>query len=425
MKKFLIPVLLTVTISASAQKQSVDYATKYAQSITAPALKEKLTVIAGPGMEGRETASPGQRKAAAYIENHFSKIGLQPGTSAGYQMQYPIYQDTLIEAIIKVGGKSRKIDSSFFVNFATANNGTYDIKEIAYAGYGIVDSSRNDYKEVDVKDKWVLILEGTPADATITDRRSPYSVAAKAEQARKLGAKGVFVMTADFPRRMQSETKGRMYLKKPTVTAQPVITVSSDLAHELLGMNPNQLLQSIKNIPVGDYPVSAQFIMNKRTMLLQSSNVIGVLPGTDKKDEYVMVTGHYDHLGTRGSEIFFGADDDGSGTTGVLQLAEAFAKAKNEGHGPRRTMVFMTVSGEEKGLLGSEFYGDHPVFPLDKTSVDLNIDMIGRIDPEFKGDSTNYVYIIGDDKLSTDLQPITDSVNKKYVNMNLDRRLSF
>ena len=113
MKKFLIPVLLTATVSASAQKQSVDFATKYAQSITAPALKEKLSVIAGPGMEGRETASPGQRKAAAYIENHYSKLGLLPGTSAGYQMQYPIYQDTLIEATIKVNGKVKKIDSDY------------------------------------------------------------------------------------------------------------------------------------------------------------------------------------------------------------------------------------------------------------------------------------------------------------------------
>jgi Zn-dependent M28 family amino/carboxypeptidase len=179
-------------------------------------------------------------------------------------------------------------------------------------------------------------------------------------------------------------------------------------------------LQSIKNIPAGEYPTNVQFTINKRTLLLQSSNVIGILPGTDKKDEYVIITGHYDHLGTRGKEIFYGADDDGSGTTGVLQLAEAFSKAKNEGHGPRRTMIFMTVSGEEKGLLGSEFYSQYPAFPLNKTSVDLNIDMIGRIDPTFKGDSLNYVYIIGDDKLSSELKPITDSVNNVYSKVTLD-----
>jgi Zn-dependent M28 family amino/carboxypeptidase len=215
-----------------------------------------------------------------------------------------------------------------------------------------------------------------------------------------------------------------MYLKKVVTTGVPAITVSSNVAHELLGLNPKQLLQSIKNIPPGSYNSDAVFTMNKRTFLLQSSNVIGLLPGTDKADEYVLITSHYDHLGTKGKEIFFGADDDGSGTTAVLELAEAFAKAKNEGHGPRRNIVFMTVSGEEKGLLGSEFYSENPAFPANKVSVDLNVDMVGRVDPTFKGDSLNYVYIIGDDKLSTDLARITDSVNKAYMHLQLDRRFN-
>jgi Zn-dependent M28 family amino/carboxypeptidase len=164
--------------------------------------------------------------------------------------------------------------------------------------------------------------------------------------------------------------------------------------------------------------------MNKRTLFLKSSNVLALLPGTDKKDEYLVITSHYDHIGRKGNEIFYGADDDGSGTSGVLQLAEAFAKAKNEGHGPRRSIVFMTVSGEEKGLLGSRFYSENPIYPLNKTSANLNIDMVGRIDPAFVGDSLNYIYIIGDDKLSSDLSPLTDSVNKRYLNLQLDRRFN-
>src|SRR5205085_1838054 len=149
---------------------------------------------------------------------------------------------------------------------------------------------------------------------------------------------------------------------------------------------------------------NVQFVISKRMLMLQSSNVLGIVPGTDRKDEYVIITAHYDHLGKRGKDIYYGADDDGSGSASVLQLAEAFARAQQEGHGPRRTMIFMTVSGEEKGLLGSEFYSDHPAFPLAKTSADLNIDMVGRIDPKYKGDTLNYLYIIGDDKLSSDLR---------------------
>ena len=120
----------------------------------------------------------------------------------------------------------------------------------------------------------------------------------------------------------------------------------------------------------------------EKSNVLNASNVLGMIEGTDKKDEFVILTAHYDHLGKKGDNIYYGADDDGSGTAAVLQMAEAFAAAKKAGYGPRRTLVFMTVSGEEKGLWGSRYYSDNPVFPLDKTSADLNTDMIGRIDTE-------------------------------------------
>ncbi|MEI9909891.1 MAG: M28 family peptidase [Bacteroidota bacterium] len=138
-----------------------------------------------------------------------------------------------------------------------------------------------------------------------------------------------------------------------------------------------------------------------------------------------MITSHYDHVGKRNdSTIYYGADDDGSGTTSILELAEAYAKAKAAGKGPRRSIIFMTVSGEEKGLWGSEYYANHPVYPLEKTSVDLNIDMVGRIGTEYlkDKDSANYIYVIGDDKLSTDLTPITNEVNSKYSKLKLDRK---
>ncbi|MGI8636602.1 MAG: PA domain-containing protein, partial [Segetibacter sp.] len=270
MKKLLLPVFGLVCllsglhgIAQKGGKQPIDYADKYAQTITAADLKEKLSVIASAEMEGRETASAGQRKAAAYIENHFRKLGLLPGTSTGFQMQYPIYQDTLLEASLKVKGKYQKLDTSFSLNIASASNGTYDIKEIVFASYGIVDSARNDYQNLDVKGKWVLVFEGTPGSPNaIADRRSPYAVRAKVEQATKLGAKGVFIMSSDFPKRA-SETKGAMYLKKMFNTSIPAITVSSNVAHEMLGLNPAQLLQSIKNIPSGAYNSDVIFTMNK------------------------------------------------------------------------------------------------------------------------------------------------------------------
>ncbi len=170
-----------------------------------------------------------------------------------------------------------------------------------------------------------------------------------------------------------------------------------------------------------DKKIKTKLTYKKINIPSESSNVIGYIEGTEKKDEYVFLTAHYDHLGKRGEVIYYGADDDGSGTVSVIEMAKAFSKAKAEGHGPRRSVVFMTVSGEEKGLWGSEYYSDHPVFPLENTTVDLNTDMVGRIDTERKtGDTLNYIYVIGHDKLSTDLPTIVEGVNNKFTQLTLD-----
>jgi hypothetical protein len=153
--------------------------------------------------------------------------------------------------------------------------------------------------------------------------------------------------------------------------------------------------------------------------VLQAENVLGYVEGTDLKNELVIVTAHYDHIGTSGGEVYNGADDDGSGTVALLEMAQAFAQAKAEGHGPRRSLLFMPVSGEEKGLLGSEYYSDHPVFPLEATVADLNIDMIGRTDSAHSN-SGPYVYIIGSDRLSTELHDINEKANKEHVSLSLD-----
>ena len=151
---------------------------------------------------------------------------------------------------------------------------------------------------------------------------------------------------------------------------------------------------------------------------------MGFLEGTDKKDELVVVTAHYDHIGKRsrgeGDLINNGADDDGSGTVAVMSLAKAFTQAKKDGKGPRRSMLFMTVAAEEVGLLGSQYYTDKdPVFPLANTVVNLNVDMIGRTDPGHK-DSAPYVYVIGSDKLSSDLHSLNEDMNKTYTKLIFD-----
>ncbi|MBL6658246.1 MAG: M28 family peptidase [Flavobacteriales bacterium] len=156
---------------------------------------------------------------------------------------------------------------------------------------------------------------------------------------------------------------------------------------------------------------------------LKGENIIGFIEGSDLKDEIVVITAHYDHLGIKeDSLIYNGADDNGSGTSSIMEIAQAFMLAKKEGKGPRRSVLIMPVSGEEKGLLGSKYYADNPIYPLENTIANLNVDMIGRIDDYH--DNANYVYLIGSDRLSTELHQISEEVNQKYINLELDYKFN-
>ena len=151
---------------------------------------------------------------------------------------------------------------------------------------------------------------------------------------------------------------------------------------------------------------------------IKGENVLGFIEGTDLKEELIIITAHYDHLGKHEDKIFNGADDDGSGTVATLEIAEAFMLAKKEGNGPRRSVLIMPVSGEEKGLLGSKYYTDHPIYPLENTVANLNIDMIGRVDDWHE--NGDYVYLIGADMLSQELHDISEQTNDQYVGLELD-----
>lgn len=151
---------------------------------------------------------------------------------------------------------------------------------------------------------------------------------------------------------------------------------------------------------------------------IRGENIIGFIEGSDLKNEIVVITAHYDHLGIKDSLIYNGADDNGSGTVAIMEIAEAFMLAKKDGKGPRRSILIMPVSAEEKGLLGSKYYTENPIYPLENTIVNLNVDMIGRIDDYH--DNPNYIYLIGSDRLSTDLHDISEAVNDKYINLELD-----
>ncbi len=166
-------------------------------------------------------------------------------------------------------------------------------------------------------------------------------------------------------------------------------------------------------------PIPASYF-NKSRDPKDSENIVAFIKGSEKPDEIIVISAHYDHVGLdKAGNVYNGADDDGSGTVSLLEMAQAFKQAVKDGNGPKRSILFLHVTGEEIGLYGSRYYTDNPLFPLANTVCNLNTDMIGRIDPD-KEDNPNYIYLIGSDKLSQELHDVSEMVNKKYVNLELD-----
>mgnify|MGYP000911052518 CR=1 FL=1 len=419
----------------------------YAATITPELLKPMLDKLASAEMQGRETGKEGQRRAADYIASRFSAIGLTPaGDRNTYMQRVSLQNDSWKEISLKVGEQEFKNRADYYIYPAYNNNiPLLELKEVVFVGYGIEDPKYNDYGNADVKGKAVIFYDGEPMDndykSLITggQNRSPWSLdwKKKVRLAKSKGASMVFIVDPNIGENLRNNRKlistrgwkaadagydksldemtNNMFIS-PAVAAA-ILGKKSDKAEDAISA-----LRSGKTFKPVKVKSKVEVRMEKETRFLEGSNVIGVIEGSDPrlKNEYVFVTAHYDHLGMPDSSvIYFGADDNASGTTGVIGIAQAFAEARKKGFGPKRTVVFMLVSGEEKGLLGSRFYVDFPVFPLSKTVVDINIDMIGRVDNAHAG-NPNYVYVIGSDRLSTELHQINENSNKFFTQLELD-----
>jgi len=394
----------------------------YANLITPAALKENLSIIASDAMEGRETGTRGQKMAAAFISDHFEKRGLKPPVNGSYYQHFDLYRSVPGEVYLTAGG-SRYKNFEDIVYYGKDNSAGEVPLSVVFAGRGRAD----DYSQLDVAGKGVLIM--LPQEGNYRE-----AIAA----ARSKNAAMVFVLNTktreefkEYAQQFESFlTEGRLSLKKPqsTNSSAGMFFIAPGVAEKIFSTTIEKL-----NVAAGEgdrkpalKKVAAGKLAYKTTVdvkTVKTENVLGYLEGTDKKDEVIVITAHYDHIGKKskgqGDLINNGADDDGSGTVTVLQLATAFAQAKKDGKGPRRSILFMTVAGEENGLLGSEYYTQYPVFPLAKTVVNLNIDMVGRRDEQHK-ESPPYVYVIGADKLSSTLHEVNESMNRKNTNLVFD-----
>ena len=418
-----------------------DLSVKYANSILSSDMKRHLTIIAGDEFEGRETGTSGNNRAAAYISNYFKSIEITaPGVEGSYYQQIALTYSKWADAGIFVGETPYR-HLRDFVAFPQKNTNLAALTtdEVIYLGYGIDDPKYSDYKKNDVKGKVILINKGEPIkkDSTYwitgSSEMSDWSkdMDKKLITAKKHGVKLVLIIENDIKGLISKNRNliGEVVeLGDKTLEEVPFanhIYISSTIARDIIGKKEKKIIKSRKRSDkkgkACDVKVKRKIVVNqtKSVRTLKGQNVVGFIEGTDKKDELVVISAHYDHLGMRGEDIYNGADDNGSGTTTVIELAEAFRLADSAGDGPRRSILFLLVTGEEKGLLGSYYYSENPMYDLENTVVDINVDMVGRVDEKY-ADNPNYIYVIGSDRLSTDLHKINEDMNAKYAGLTMD-----
>lgn len=433
--------LIVAALRLPAQSPALD-PLPYAGTITADDLHKYLSVLASDEMEGRAAGTEGNLKAARYIADCFRQMGLPAiGDSASW-FQHTLYQsESWNNTDLQVNANHYKHSYQFY-GFP-GDNGNLDIlksKKVIFLGYGIDDLKYSDYAGTKVKGKVILIMMGEPLTADsisrISGTREPSVWSSnwltKLKAAKAHGAKAVLMIDPDLKKSVE---KYRKTFTRNTFSNTPKaedlypnnVFISTDIARDIAGKNWDKLSAIQTEIMQTGKPKSLklstklQLTLQKNTYQLLSQNVLGYIEGTDPllKNEVIILSAHYDHLGKRGTDIYHGADDDGSGTSAVIDIAEAFATAKSHGVGPRRSVLCLLNTAEEKGLLGSKYYAEHPIFPLSQTVADLNIDMIGRIDDKHKG-NPDYIYVIGDDRLSTQLHQISENANSTYAHLELD-----
>jgi hypothetical protein len=433
--------LLLPLFSVIVYAQAIDPASKTGyESINASNLKVNLTVLTSDSLEGRETSYPGQKKAANYIADIFKNLHLKAIGDNGTYFQHFDVEVTRVDPVTKIITDMNGVRKNFtwgtdFISEA-ATDSTVKVPAVFV---GFTDTELDSTAKAKIAGRVVFVFIGKKSFASDTSRtttmRRLFALRHDAGAAAALMIPDI-EGPATFQKAQQilssfNMDKGTMRMKDSSALVRQQFVrflVSPDLAETVLKPT-GKSLQQLKSEALLDQPFTPVFIDNAVVTVIskslhetkQTENVLGFLPGTDPKlkSEVVVFTAHYDHLGKNRNGVFYpGADDDGSGSVTILELAKAFTSNPIK---PKRSLLFMTVVGEEKGLYGSKYYTTNPIIPLDKTTADLNLDMIGRLDTTHEvNKDTNYIYVIGSDKISLELDSLLRLSNYETEHLTLD-----
>ncbi len=444
MLQYLTPLVLlfsiTGSITAEAQSQSadLDLSLEYAQNIDSFELKRHLFFLASDYMQGRETGSWGNNEAAKYAAHYFEKWGLEPIDEEGdYFQKIPFTRFLPATTTLQIGDKILEPYADFVVSpFQQKALPDGEAEKIYFAGYGLENNAYDDFGDFDWMGKVLVIFKTLPPALEKLTTEEERDIKERLKRCQEKGAQAILIIDEEF---QQTSARTRRYVDAQFLQLNRIVPedlplppyayVPTNLASEWLsearGNFKKYRKRLLRNNGISQSPLmikksfSAQWV--PEVEYLESQNVVGYLPGTDSafSGKHIVISAHYDHLGQRKDAVYNGADDNGSGTTTVLALAERFSEMKQEGFAPRRGLLFVLMTGEEKGLLGSRYYSDHPLLPLDQAMANVNIDMVGRIDEKYS-EADDYIYVIGADRISQDLHDTNEAANKRGPNITLD-----
>lgn len=437
MKTILSLLLFIISTGISLNGQVDSVSLYYADQISEEQLKFKIDILADDTLLGRETAMEGQKRAEKFIVSEFKKYSIEPGNDGSYLQYFNVY-NLNYNKVDFVFNESSIGSEKQLINTNISKDCKVSGQDLIFCGYGISTEGYNDYIGLDVYNKLVFVLDGTPKDdigKTILskdeDKLWKWKRELKEDLARQSGASGIVFIKDDFSG-YSSELEAyikhgvtKLFDESSDNKNFPSIAMDDKVVYSLLEINREDLDKYMLRVYKGK---KNKVIQKKGAFSLEfevdielnrTSNVLGAIECDDPMAPWVVLSAHYDHLGYDSTGVYNGADDNGSGTASVLELARVFKNAHDDGNRPKKNLLFILVSGEEKGLLGSEFYTQNPVYSIESTMVNLNIDMIGRVDNEHTGNS-NYVYVIGADRISQKLHDINESMNDLYTKMELD-----
>lgn len=412
MKKLLV-LACSLVIFLQTNGQSLSKAKNYSSSIISSDLQGHIRILSSDSLAGRGLGSEGLYKAQSYLRDYFEKTNLDPADDGNFLQSFTLIRESPGEVYIRIGDQ-KYVNGQDFIYYGNQETHQEQQKQLYYV---------DQLKEITNYDENKIAVAAFPSSRDLQefdkDSGTFFLISNKEEEANRRTF--TFLKNASskkiyFPSNPPvPDDKSNMFFTSPKIIANAIGISSQKLLDWEQDPPSEKSLKKIKNPDIF-------YMTGKKYDTITTANVIGMVKGNKYPQEVIVISAHYDHLGKIDSTTYYpGADDDASGVSAVLEIAQAFQLAKKNGDGPKRSILFVAFTGEEEGLFGSSYYVDNPLISLKNTVANLNIDMIGRAD-NFYDPETPYIYLIGSDKISQELHQLSEEINHQTLQLRLDYR---